>query len=96
MKMNFKYITNTYVNYCKLSKEYIIFLSEIVSILVKKVDFLADPVVNKKSTGDTQGIKELVIRLKDNQVEILADQEQVYKDDSCDEFLSTEVDSLSP
>ena len=87
----FQIITDTYVNYCKLSKEYNSLLSEIVAILNKKVNLLNDPAVTKELTGNTQGIEELIIRVRDTQVYILADQEQVYKDNSCDEILSAKL-----
>jgi hypothetical protein len=95
-KMNFEttdeneaqILIDKFVSYCKLSKEYISLISDIAEITNKKLDLFTDPIVNKELTGNQQGIEELLIRYRNNQVEIFADQEQIFKDNSCDEILS--------
>lgn len=87
----FQIITDTYISYCKLSKEYNSYISEIVAILNKKVELTDDQVVKAEIFQNQQGYIELVIRIRNNQVEVLADQEQVYKNNSCDEILSAEL-----
>ena len=75
-----------YARYCKLHSEYISLLSEMVEILNQKVVLLEDPSVLEELAGNQQGVEEIVIRIRNTQFEVLANDEKAYRENECEQF----------
>ncbi|HHZ95117.1 MAG TPA: hypothetical protein EYN67_06055 [Flavobacteriales bacterium] len=76
------------IKICRLERDYIPVMREIVSILEKKVVLSRDPIVVKELfNGDTR-LVQAITSVKDNQRAILDGEIRAYQDLSCDSLLS--------
>lgn len=76
------------VELCQLAKKNNTIITEILSILDKKVQYINNPTIIKEMFYGDASAGEFIMRLRDSQAEILAREEQGYINFQCDELLT--------
>ena len=86
-EVELKNIEKTLVDFCELEKSYISLISDIVVILDEKIKLSETEEVKKEIFENQKGYDELIIKLRNNQAEILSGEEQAFNELSCNEII---------
>ncbi len=82
-------LTVQFVKLCRIDREYILLISDIVNAIDMKISLYKDPIVFEEIFNKEPRTHQLLLTFRDNQNKVLKEEKEVYQQLDCDTILAS-------